>query len=93
VERSLRFQSRREVIQQLAPQYRQAFPSQNGSCSAAPLDAINRCKSARESRGMQKIRAYLLQSVEEHWQTEVIRGSSPLPVSAEVHRNIPTAAN
>jgi hypothetical protein len=44
-------------------------------------------------RGMQKIRAYLLQSVEEHWQTEVIRGPSPLPVSAEVHRNIPTAAN
>jgi hypothetical protein len=42
-----------------------------------PESEPNRCKSARESRGMQKIRAYLLQSVEEHWQTEVIRGSSP----------------
>jgi len=42
---------------------------------------------------MQKIRAYLLQSVEEHWQTEVIRGSSPLPVSAEVHQHILTIAN
>jgi hypothetical protein len=28
-------------------------------------------------RGMRKIRAYLLQTVEEHWQEEVIRGQSP----------------
>src|SRR5260221_410001 len=34
-------------------------------------------------RGMQKIRAHLLETVEEHWQEEVIRGPSPSPVSAE----------
>jgi hypothetical protein len=33
-------------------------------------------------RGMRKIRAYLLQIVEEHWQEEVIRGPSPPPVSS-----------
>ena len=32
-------------------------------------------------RGMRKIRAHLLETVEEQWQTEVIRGASPPPVS------------
>jgi hypothetical protein len=32
-------------------------------------------------RGMRKIRAHLLESSEEKWQEEVIRGPSPLPVS------------
>jgi hypothetical protein len=34
-------------------------------------------------RGLRKIRAYLLESREEQWQEEVIRGPSPSPVSAE----------
>jgi hypothetical protein len=34
-------------------------------------------------RGMRKIRAHLLQTLEEHWQEEVIRGPLPSPVSAE----------
>src|SRR5256885_5859662 len=33
-------------------------------------------------RGMRKIRASLLETVEEQWQEEVIRGSSPPPVSS-----------
>jgi hypothetical protein len=33
-------------------------------------------------RGMRKIRASLLETFEEHWQEEVIRGSSPPPVSS-----------
>jgi hypothetical protein len=33
-------------------------------------------------RGMRKIRAHLLETVEEQWQEEVIRGSSPPPVSS-----------
>jgi hypothetical protein len=33
-------------------------------------------------RGMRKIRAHLLETVEEHWQEEVIRGPFPSPVSA-----------
>jgi hypothetical protein len=33
-------------------------------------------------RGMRKIRAHLLETVEEQWQAEVIRGSSPPPVSS-----------
>jgi hypothetical protein len=33
-------------------------------------------------RGMRKIRAFLLENGEDGWQTEVIRGPSPLPVSA-----------
>jgi hypothetical protein len=33
-------------------------------------------------RGMRKIRAYLLETVEEQWQDEVIRGPSPPPVSS-----------
>ena len=44
-------------------------------------------------RGMRKIRASLLQTIEEHWQEEVIRGLSPLPVSAEGPPNILTVAN
>ena len=44
-------------------------------------------------RGMRKIRASLLQTVEEHWQTEVIRGPSASPVSAEVHQHSLTVAN
>jgi hypothetical protein len=31
-------------------------------------------------RGMRKIRAYLLETCEEQWQAEVIRGPSPPPV-------------
>ena len=31
-------------------------------------------------RGMRNIRAHLLETHEEHWQVEVIRGPSPLPV-------------
>jgi hypothetical protein len=34
-------------------------------------------------RGMRKIRACLLETVEEHWQEEVIRGPSLSPVTAE----------
>jgi hypothetical protein len=30
-------------------------------------------------RGMRKIRAHLLETVEEHWQDEVIGGASPTP--------------
>jgi hypothetical protein len=33
-------------------------------------------------RGMRKIRSHLLETVEEHWQEEVIRGPFPSPVSA-----------
>ena len=32
-------------------------------------------------RGMRKIRAYLLQTVEEQWQEEVIRGPTPSPIA------------
>ena len=32
-------------------------------------------------RGMRKIRAYLLETFEEQWQEEVIRGPSPAPIS------------
>jgi integrase-like protein len=34
-------------------------------------------------RGMRKIRVHLLQTLEEHWQEEVIRGSLSISVSAE----------
>jgi hypothetical protein len=34
-------------------------------------------------RGMRKIRVYLLETVEEQWQMEMIRGPLPSPVSAE----------
>lgn len=34
-------------------------------------------------RGMRKIRAYLLETVKDGWQEEVIQGPSPSPVSAE----------
>jgi hypothetical protein len=34
-------------------------------------------------RGMRKIRAHLLETLEEHWQEEVIQGQSLSPVSAE----------
>jgi len=34
-------------------------------------------------RGMRKIRVHLLQTLKEHWQEEVIRGSLPISVSAE----------
>jgi hypothetical protein len=34
-------------------------------------------------RGMRNIRTHLLQTLEEHWQEEVIRGPLPSPVSAE----------
>jgi hypothetical protein len=44
-------------------------------------------------RGMRKIRAYLLETVEDGWQGEVIRGPFPSPVSTKVHQNIPTAVN
>ena len=33
-------------------------------------------------RGMRNIRAYLLQTVEEHWQVEVIRGPTPKPMAS-----------
>jgi hypothetical protein len=39
-------------------------------------------------RGMRKIRAYLLETVEEHWQEEVIRGPFPSPVSARCSTSI-----
>ena len=32
-------------------------------------------------RGMRKIRAHLLETFEEQWQEEVIRGQSPVPIS------------
>jgi len=41
-------------------------------------------------RGMRKIRAYLLEAFEEHWQEEVIRGPSASPVSA-AERSISSA--
>jgi hypothetical protein len=44
-------------------------------------------------RGMRKIRAHLLESSEEKWQEEVIRGPSPSPVSAEDSAHILTVAN
>jgi hypothetical protein len=40
-------------------------------------------------RGMRKIRAYLLQTVEEQWQEEVIRGPKHPPVSARCSASIP----
>jgi len=40
-------------------------------------------------RGMRKIRAYLLQTVEEQWQEEVIRGPRHPPVSARCSASIP----
>ena len=45
-------------------------------------DAITLCKSARESRGMRNIRAHLLETREKQWQTEVIHGTTPSPVSS-----------
>jgi len=36
-------------------------------------------------RGMRKIRAYLLETVKEQWQAEVIHGRSPQPVSSAAH--------
>ncbi len=45
-------------------------------------------------RGMRKIRASLLETVEEHWQEEVIRGPSASPDSARCStRHILTAVN
>ncbi len=38
--------------------------------------------------GMQKIRAYLLEAREEHWQEEVIRAPSPSPVTARCSSSI-----
>jgi len=43
-------------------------------------------------RGMRKIRAHLLETVEDEWQTEVIRGASPPPVSSAANQNFLTAA-
>ena len=39
-------------------------------------------------RGMRKIRVYLLETVEEQWQAEVIQGSSPAPISARCSTSI-----
>ena len=36
-------------------------------------------------RGMRKIRAYLLETVKEQWQSELIHGRSPQPVSSAAH--------
>src|SRR6266699_7258513 len=44
-------------------------------------------------RGMRKIRAYLLELIEDERPAEVIHGPSPSPVSAEVHQHILTIAN
>lgn len=45
-------------------------------------------------RGMRKIRAYLLEIVEEHWQEEVIQGPSASPASARCStKHILTAVN
>jgi len=44
-------------------------------------------------RGMRKIRAYLLETLEDERPAEVIHGPSPSPVSAEVHQHILTIAN
>jgi len=33
---------------------------------------------------MRKIRAYLLETMEEQWQEEVIRGSAPLPAERAI---------
>jgi hypothetical protein len=44
-------------------------------------------------RGMRKIRAYLLETLEDKRPAEVIHGPSPSPVSAEVHQHILTIAN
>jgi len=54
----------------------------SGSYSAAPRDAISHYKSARESRDIRKIRAYLMEIREEHWQEEVIQGPLSSPVAA-----------
>ena len=67
------------------PEPRRHFPP---SYSASPLDAINHCKSARESRGMRKIRAYPLETVKNGWQEEVIRGPLSSPVSARCSASI-----
>jgi len=42
---------------------------------------------------MRKIRAYLLETLEDERPAEVIHGPSPSPVSAEVHQHILTIAN
>jgi hypothetical protein len=44
-------------------------------------------------RGMRKIRAYLLETLEDERPTEVIHGPSPSPVSTEVHQHILIVAN
>jgi hypothetical protein len=40
---------------------------------------------------MRKIRANLLETIEDEWQTEVIHGASPPPVSSAANQNILTA--
>jgi hypothetical protein len=44
-------------------------------------------------RGMRKIRAYLLETLEDERPAEVIHGPLPSPVSTEVHRPVLTDAN
>jgi hypothetical protein len=69
VERSLSFQARREVLQQMAPQYRQAFPSQRrtlleafiASTGYVPKYArwlLNHAEEVQQTQGRSRLRTY-----------------------------------
>ena len=54
-----------------------AAATSSASCSAAPPDAINHCKSVPYSEACGKSEPACLETQEEQWQVEVIRGPSP----------------
>ena len=69
MERSLRFQARREVLQQMAPQYRQASPSQKRTLLEAfiattgyvPTYArwlLNHAEEVQQTQGRSRLRTY-----------------------------------
>src|SRR5260221_8900757 len=48
--------------------------------SARPTGRYHTLQICTLQRGMRKIRAHLLETIEEQWQAEVIHGQSPAPV-------------
>jgi len=69
VERSLRFQAGREVLQQMAPQYRQASPSQKRTLLEAFIVStgyvpkyarwlLNHAEEVQQTQGRSRLRTY-----------------------------------
>jgi hypothetical protein len=59
-----------------------AVATSSGSCSASPPGRYHPLQIRTLQRGMRKIRAYLLETFEEQWQDEVIRGPCLQAVSS-----------